>query len=341
MSAFSLRQVGAALAMCLPVAGCATTGDPMASRSATSATERNGSSVVVKTGKPNLFADGLAGVVQFPRPLFRRMSTHPERYDSEAAVGKAVAYLEANDLADIQILAHRHDPADQWRRLRSNDRVPAWKRYSLGSLSLLSYNLLPPRIWGFDEYNAFTNTLHMNSDLVYMAAYRGATTKQIHDSRVPLMTAIAGDLPPTSFIVHRRATSDLIAYHRAQDDWDAERNVYEKVYPTVGANSATLAILAYPVWWMIPATRVGGAMAGQIAGASALKRRLAEREAAGEGVSDSEEDVQLASHHKAVEPAAVVGDIDDGPVIIHDDHRPRALPPSRAARLPPTSARPQ
>ncbi len=299
MSTFALRYGGAALAICLIAVGCVAPKDTLAEKKRLPHIERP---VAVEYGKPNKFADGLAAVVQFPRPWQRRRPRAKKYYDRDVAVDRAADYLEDHGLDDVLIEVRRHDPIGQWRRLRENTAISPWSRYPMGTLSLVAYNLLPPRVWGFDEYNPFTNTLYLNTHQIALSTYRAAGATQLHGASFPGLKKFAAEVPPFSMFHDHRCTTDLIAYARQRNDWEMEKSVYQQIYPAVGANVATLAYL-YPALWVIPIARPAGAIVGGVAGAAALKRRKAELAAAGHPVPDDHK-VELATYHEPAEVGA-------------------------------------
>ncbi len=134
--------------------------------------ELNGPSV--EFGKPIKTLDRIASVVGLPEKIVglnKKISNHSVSLDT---VAKLRSYLDQNDLADVAIYVNCYDPKEQWRQLRENRRVGAGWRYSLGTLSLVSYTLLPGRVFGGDSYNPYTNTLNIDSDVPAIAILEAA-----------------------------------------------------------------------------------------------------------------------------------------------------------------------
>ena len=64
---------------------------------------------------------------------------------------------------------NQYDPIDEFSRLRTNKTVaPGW-RYTLGTVSVIGYTLVPGRIIGLDQYNPYTNSVYVYSDVPALA----------------------------------------------------------------------------------------------------------------------------------------------------------------------------
>jgi hypothetical protein len=98
----------------------------------------------------------------------------------------------------VSVIVNRHDPAGEWRRLVKNTRINPLGRYSLGVLNWTCYNVLPPRIFGYDYYDLCTNTLHINSDSVPAAMHSAAIAKRVRGRTFPVARAARDSLPPFS-----------------------------------------------------------------------------------------------------------------------------------------------
>jgi hypothetical protein len=232
--------------------------------------------VAVEQGKPHKTLDRLARIVGWPKrivPMDRRVNSHelsPETLD------KLSNYLEKNDLADVHVYINHYDPRGQWKRLRENDLIsPAW-RYTVGSLSMLGYTLLPNRVFGGDHYNAFTNSLYLNSDVAAIALDEAAIAKDIHARRFPGTYAVVTELPVVHLLRQGRAISDVLSYARDEEDWEVEKQAYRVLYARMGADGATAGASFWSVWWGGPVVGLGGAAIGHVAGHAVASRRETE-----------------------------------------------------------------
>jgi hypothetical protein len=234
------------------------------------------SQVTIRHGQPNKTLDRMSDIVSWPgRKLF------PDRPDRRNVTPETLAqverYLEKNDLADVQVSVRDYQPGEQWRRLHQQKVVPPLSRYTLGSLSVLRYTLLPGRVFGRNAYNPYTNTLYVNSDTPAMLLHSAAYAKNIRRRPLPGFYATAASLLLVSAWHEVEGVREVIGYAQAENDWALEVASYEEVYPRVGAASVGGASAIVSVWWGGPLLGVAGAAVGGMAGHRALERREAER----------------------------------------------------------------
>jgi hypothetical protein len=236
--------------------------------------------VVFEQGLPNKTLDGIAHVVGMPARLLR-MNSKVNNHDLSAKTTEQLkSYLERNDLTDVSVFVNHYDPAGQWRRLRENSRVAAGWRYTLGTISMIGYTILPGRVFGGDSYNPYTNSLLLNSDVPALVLYEAAFAKDIHGRKLPGCYAAANELPGLSFWRRSRAASDVVGYAREQKDWETERQAYHVLYPHIGAQSFSFLGPITTLWWEGPAFMLGGATMGHVAGRTLAARREGEIRAA-------------------------------------------------------------
>ncbi len=96
----------------------------------------------------------------------------------------------------MYVVVDKYDPNDQWKRLRENDRIAPFWKYSVGAITCAGYTILPNRIFGGDRYNPFTNTLNLSSDVPAMVLAEAAYAKDIHGQKHPgAYASIVNDLP--------------------------------------------------------------------------------------------------------------------------------------------------
>ncbi len=146
-------------------------------------------------GEPNEKLDRIGRIIGFPArilPMNKKINDHHITPETEE---KIATFLRKNDLTDVTVFINEYDPKDQWRRLRANKQIGAGWRYTMGSLSVIGYTLLPGRIFGGDKYNPFTNSLSLNSDLPAVALREAAYAKDVHNHKYPGSYAVGQELP--------------------------------------------------------------------------------------------------------------------------------------------------
>lgn len=220
--------------------------------------------VVVQEGKPNKTLDRLGWLAGLPERIFTLNPKASNHKVSPETLEKLQTYLEENDITDVEVAVNDYDPKGQWQRLRENDRISPFWKYSAGSLTWLGYTLMPYRVFGGDAYNPFTNSLNITSDVPALVLAEAAYAKDIHGQARPGAYATISELPVLSLVRHGRATSDVLGYARARNDWEGEKEAYHVLYPQVG--STTFGPAAHFVPVVGPLMAVGGALAGHATG---------------------------------------------------------------------------
>jgi hypothetical protein len=221
--------------------------------------------VAFEYGEPNKTLDRIGYVVGFPARLLTLNKNVNNHHISPETLDKLRVYLEENDITDVFVVVDKYDPKDQWKRLRENDRISPFWRYSVGAITCVGYTVFPNRIFGGDRYNPFTNTLNLSSDVPAMVLAEAAYAKDIHGQRHPgAYASIVNDLPILTVWRQTRATSDIVAYARIHGDWTTEKQTYQVMYPQIGVGCIGPAGFFVPV--VGPFMDLGGAVAGHVAG---------------------------------------------------------------------------
>lgn len=139
----------------------------------------------LEIGRPHPFLDGVGWVIGIPSKLLlwdRRIDRH---HISEPTIEAATDYIQANELAHVQIRLNQYAPHKDFTRLRRNKSV-AWPyRYTLGLLSVGGEAVIPGRVFGGDHYNPFTQTVHLYSDVPAIALHELAHAKDFSRRAYP------------------------------------------------------------------------------------------------------------------------------------------------------------
>lgn len=255
-------------------AGCASV--PMAFHSgarnidsATCSSDGCTSSIHVVAGQPNKFIDGAGWVLGIPRKLIlwdRRVDNHNVSPDT---VSKVATFAEATQMADVCIRVNQYAPIDEWRRLTKNERVsPGW-RYTMGTLSLVGYTLLPGRLIGGDEYNPYTNSVYVYSDVAALGMEAAAYAKDVQNRQYPGTYAAVNSLPIVSIWHETINTDDTLAYLEANGDSQQLEEGIRVLYPNYGASVGGAFDSAIGI---SPVLTVGGAIVGHATGRQRASR---------------------------------------------------------------------
>lgn len=227
--------------------------------------------LVVDRGGPSPRLDRIRSLVEYPRTLFRfgRPDTRPSPEEVEQTV---VTYLEKNDLTDVEVEVGEYDPGTQWKRLRDNPRVSPFWKYSVGSLTVVGYSVLPGRAFGIDSYNPFTDTLSLNSRNPNRALFEASRAKALRSEQYVGSSAVLSSLPVIRSVADARQASDVLSYLRAEEEWELETAAYPELYAGIGKETIGLAgwIIPFSVG---PALGIGGSLLGRTTGQIVASQR--------------------------------------------------------------------
>ncbi len=287
------------LVYCIGLQGCATSPYRYGHARSAKPIESSAEDVEFEYGRPRPGMDRMRRVVEFPERLLRGKSHHVSHDLSPEHREQLASYLSQNDLTDVRVLVNQYDPRGEWRRLKSNQRIsPVW-RYTAGTLSVASYTLLPGRVFGYQHYNPYTNTLSVNSDRIASAVHEAACAKDVHGRSLPGTYATVTSIPGVNLWKTSRAVNDVLSYAQAEDDWELECGTYREYFSQVATG-----IVMPAQFFVTPLVNVvvslGGGAVGQVVGHIVEKRRLAERKAQ---VKEQEEDspIQTAGYSTIAE----------------------------------------
>jgi hypothetical protein len=235
---FGLMNCGFVL---LFTAGCATRGGLSLSESMYPSEANCGdgsytSSVQIVQGQPNKVVDGAGWVLGIPHKIIlwdRRVDNHKVR---EETVSEVAQFADAYQLKDVCVRVNQYAPVDEWKRLTQNDRVsPGW-RYTMGTLSLIGYTLLPGRLFGRDDYNPYTNSVYVYSDIPALGMEAAAYAKDVQSRQYPGTYAAANSLPLVSIWHETINTQDTLAYLESNGNDRQQQEGVRVLYPNYGAS---------------------------------------------------------------------------------------------------------
>ncbi len=168
--------------------------------------------VRVERGQPRPLIDAMGWVVGIPAKLLlwdRRAENHAV---SRTTVDEVAGYLQHRGLHDTVVRVNQYAPVDEWRRLVANKDVGAGWRYTVGSAKWLQYTLLPGRLFGSDEYNPYTNSLYLYSDVPTLGLAEAAYAKDVREQSHPGTYATVQTLPIVAMWHETKATGEVLQY---------------------------------------------------------------------------------------------------------------------------------
>ncbi len=227
-------MIGVVLFVVVVVSGCASL--PSAPTPFNTADQYGQSPVQIEHGRPNRVLDGIGWVAGIPNKVSlwdRRADNHDI---APATEERLIQYMVENDLSDVLVRVNQYDPIGEWQRLTRNKRVAAGWRYTVGTLNMLEYTLLPGRILGGDWYNPYTDTINLYSDIPALALSEAAYAKDVHHRESPGTYAAVQEVPVVGMWHETVATRDVLEYVQARGTEPQQQEAYRILYPDYGAS---------------------------------------------------------------------------------------------------------
>ena len=234
--------------------------------------------VEVERGQRRPVIDGAGWVLAIPSKIMlwdRRALNHDV---SDATVDEVATYLQRRQLTETKVRVNQYAPADEWRRSTHNDRVaPGW-RYTLGSLSWLQYTLVPGRLFGRDQYNPYTNSLYLYSDMPTLGIVEAAYAKDIQQRTHPGTYAAVQGLPLVALWHETLATKEVVNYVALYGSSEQIEKVRHDLYARYGIETAGAVSQVLPEGGSLFA--IVGAVSGHVTAASENNFRRTRRSVA-------------------------------------------------------------
>jgi len=189
----------------------------------------------VERGRPNAFVDGLGHyLVSLPTKLLL-LSWSVENHDVSPETEAALAeYVSVNELCHVKVRINQYSVPGEWSRLFRNRNVAGGWRYTVGFLTVVTYTALPQRVFGGDNYNPYTNTIHIYSDVESVALHEGGHAKDFATRRHKGSYGALRLLPLVPLYQEGKATKDAVSYLRNAGEAEAERKAYPMLWGAYG-----------------------------------------------------------------------------------------------------------
>lgn len=219
-----------------PIAGEAIAGEAIPPQA--SATDDGLIHVCIEEGKKRPVIDGIGWVIGIPRKLLLWDHRADNHHVSDGTVAEITNYLEDRGLDDTVVRVNQYAPLKEWNRLVQNRKVgPGW-RYTIGTLHLIKYTVLPGRIFGHDEYNPYSDSLYVYSDMPSLGLVEAAYAKDVQGRNLPGTYAAIQDLPGVALWHETLATREVITYVRIHGSKEEIEKVRHDLYARYGMETA-------------------------------------------------------------------------------------------------------
>ena len=187
---------------------------------------------------------------------------------SDSTVALIVQYMNQNEMADVHLEFRTETPKEDWQRLKENQQVRPLAKYSLGGIGWVKSYLIRNKFFGINNYDPFTNTLHVNYDNPVGIMRELAEAKLVRQKKFPGLYMVFATLPVTSTISHTEKTNEMIAFAKSKTDWELEKATYRNMYPEMLGGTSFLLKgpalfgFAFLPAYAIPLVKLGGTGVG-------------------------------------------------------------------------------
>lgn len=188
----------------------------------------------IERGAPSTVIDAIGWVLGIPSKIIlwnRRMDNHDVSRVTEESLRLYLAY---NRLGDVKVRINQYAPWSEFGRLVRNKEVGWGWRYTLGVFSWLYGTILPGRLLGGDNYNPYTDTISLYSDVRAVALHEGGHAKDFSSQRYKGTYAFSYMLPVFSIYAEAQASSDAMTYLYTFGTAEEEKEACRTLYPAMG-----------------------------------------------------------------------------------------------------------
>jgi hypothetical protein len=244
----------------------------------------------IERGRKAPVIDTVGWVFGIPAKILmfnHRIDNHDISPETEKEIQE---YLANNSLDKVKVRINEYDPGGEWRRLGGNTSVGWPARYTLGTLSCLGYTIFPGRIFGWDHYNPYTNTIYLYSDVPAMALYQGGHAKDFAQREYKGWYSLAYDLPLVNLWPNSIAANDTVSYMQDTENAVEIKEGYRTVGPAYAINVSRGLGSVAGVPLVLPAV-LGGHLVGQVEAAS-YKEKIPPEKLKPEAYSETQDAVR-------------------------------------------------
>jgi hypothetical protein len=217
----------------------------------------------VECGRRAPVIDAVGWVAGIPAKLVmldQRVANHNVSCETELSLQE---YLARNGLDKTKVRINQYDPCGEWRRLADNKSVCWPVRYTFGTLSVVGYTLLPGRIFGCDQYNPYTNTISLYSDVPGIGLYLGGHAKDFAQREHKGLYAVAYAVPGLNIYHESQAANDALGYLETFGTFEELRDGYRSIVPAFAARASLPLEGTTSLPFLLPSVLAGHAV-GQI-----------------------------------------------------------------------------
>jgi hypothetical protein len=226
-------------------------------------------------GTPYRFLDASGWMC--PNSLFGKLILWNYKVDSHHISTQTVAavqqFLADNELRDVKVRINDYCVGAEFQRtIRNKAIAPGW-RFTFGLFGWLGYTIMPGRFFGGDNYNPYSNTINLYSDIIPVGLHESGHSKDFaqrtYKGTYAFMYSV---LPGFNLYPEAKASTEALSYLRAKGDSAQSKAAYKILYPAYGTYIGGNASQWVAVPWnyvvqagaVIPAHIVGRVKAARV-----------------------------------------------------------------------------
>lgn len=191
----------------------------------------------ISFGRPNKVLDASDWI--WPGSLLAKIILWNHKMDSHEISTQTVEavqiFLEDNDLRDVKVRINEYSVGAELKRTVRNTSIGAGWRYTVGIIGWLGYTILPGRIFGGDNYNPYSNTINLYSDLPPVGLHEAGHSKDFAQRTYKGTYGVVYSVVPLfNLYPEYIASSEALSYLQAKGDRTELQNAYKLLYPAYG-----------------------------------------------------------------------------------------------------------
>ena len=197
-------------------------------------TDSVGRQLDVEFGERRPVIDAIGWCLGIPDKLYmwdRRAKNHRVSNNTVRKVGDYLTYAGVDD---VKVRVNQYDPIGEWDRLVENKRISPGLKYTAGLLRHVRYVILPDRLFGRDEYNPYTNSLYLHSDIPSLGLAESAYAYDVRTRAYPGVYATAQTLPLVAMWHETLATDEVLHYIAIRGNPAEKETVRRELYARYG-----------------------------------------------------------------------------------------------------------
>jgi hypothetical protein len=226
-------------------------------------------------GRPNKFLD--ASDWFWPGSLLGKLVLWNLKVDSHQFSTQTVfavqQFMTDNEIKNVKVRINEYDVVGEWRRTIHNTSIGFGWRYTMGVLGWLGYTIMPGRFFGGDNYNPYSNTINLYSDLPSVGLHEAGHSKDFAGRTYKgTYGVIYSFIPLFNLYPEALASTEALSYLYAKGDTDTLKSGYKLLYPAygtylgsgIGQFIAGPAVLAVELGVIIPGHIIGRVKAHKV-----------------------------------------------------------------------------